>query len=469
MTVNQGPMASVPTKTQDRFRIHPKARIDLGRLGPFERVAGDFADGPEGGLVEIAGRPIVQAVSQLLAAIEAGRPFCVCREPGRGHPVSLEHHRGRQAIALRRPFLECETGGTTGVAKRIRRSQASWIASFEVNRRLWPLGSADTVAVFGTLQHSLPLYAIVEALWLGAGLRLLGDQRPDRQAEAFGDGTPTLVYASPTHLRQLALAVPTGALSPGVKRLVIGGGFLDEGARTAARRLFPQAEIAAFYGAAETSFMTLCDRACPVGSVGKPYPGCEIRIETATGGKARVGDIGTVWVASPYLFDDYAVGASAATRWEGRWLTVGELGWFDEAGNLSLAGRADRAFNVADSVVHPEALEALLLAQPGIVEAAVMDMPDARRGRIPVGFVAGQLDDGAIAAAKAACQAVFGSGAAPRRIVIVEIWPRLASGKTDYDALRTLASAAASGSAYQEDEGVAPACRDTAKIPPSRR
>ena len=83
------------------------------------------------------------------------------------------------------PVFETLTGGSSGIPRRIRRAQASWIASFGVNAGLFGIGPHCKVAVLGELIHSLALYGAIEALHLGAELHLLGDLRPDRQRTAL--------------------------------------------------------------------------------------------------------------------------------------------------------------------------------------------------------------------------------------------------------------------------------------------
>ncbi|MBS8228963.1 metal ABC transporter permease, partial [Vannielia litorea] len=86
------------------------------------------------------------------------------------------------------PAFETLTGGTTGAPRIIRRRQASWIASFEVNRAAWSLGSGTRVATLGSLTHSLTLYGVLEALHCGAEAHLLHGLRPDRQQKALAAG-----------------------------------------------------------------------------------------------------------------------------------------------------------------------------------------------------------------------------------------------------------------------------------------
>lgn len=95
------------------------------------------------------------------------------------------------------------------------------------------------------------------------------------------------------------------------------------------------------------------------------------------------------------------------------------------------------------------ALEDLLQAQSGIVEAAVIGVPDARWGERPVAFVvAGAAFDPALA--RGALQDHVAAGrlsryAMPERVIAVESLPRTSVGKVDKKALRALLNQQAEG------------------------
>jgi long-chain acyl-CoA synthetase len=354
------------------------------------------------------------------------------------------------------PVLETLTSGSTGQPRRIRRTQASWTASFAVNARL-DIGPGARVAVLGRLIHSLSLYGAIEGLHLGAEVHLLDTLRPDRQRAALASRQITHLYATPAQLR---LLTEGPGECPSLRLILVGGAKLDPALRTALATLAPNAQIREFYGAAETSFITLADELTPETSVGRPYPGVEITLDPS----------GEVWVRSPYLFLDYAphafhigpnipAGGSpepvarpsraearqqacapaldstpTATRWRDGWLSVGEIGSYQN-GFLHLKGRADRMVTVADQNVFPEEIETLLASLPGITRAAVLPVPDAKRGAVLVAVLQG--DAHSEAEILATLRKALGPLKSPRALIWRDDWPTLPSGKTDLRALET--------------------------------
>ncbi len=359
----------------------------------------------------ISERPACHALATALASAAAGLAFRIGES-------------GAAPIPAARPTFETLTSGSSGAPRRIRRSHASWIASFAVNARLFGIGPGTRVAVAGSLVQSLALYGALEALHLGAELHLLDGLRPDRQIVRLRADRIEVLYATPVQLR-LMLDLPAKPVAT-LRLVVIGGSKLDPPTRTAARTLFPNAEIREFYGAAETSFITLSDSETPEGSVGRPYPGVGIDLRGPTG-------LQQIWVRSPYLSDGYADNSGAA-QWQDGWLSVGEIGWLED-GYLYLSGRAGRMVTVADQNVFPEEIEAFLLTQPGVTRAAVIPRPDPLRGHVIEAVVEG----GEAGTVLAACRARLGPLKTPRRLHRVPDWPLLPSGKTDLAALaRTL-------------------------------
>ena len=321
--------------------------------------------------------------------------------------------------------LLCETSGSSGAPKVIRRSVASWQASFAVNGAALDLGPPSCVAVFSGFGASLALYGALEGAHHGAALVSLAAVAPGSWAGRVAASGATTLYITPT---QAALLCAPGRVLPSVRHILVGGGALSPMTEAMARAACPQARLIQFYGAAETSFITWTDDRTPPGSVGRAYPGVTLRLD----------DDGLIGVRSPYLFSGYASGDSALTRWSDGFLSVGEIGHLDPEGNLFILGRRDRMVTVADHNVHPEAAEACLARLAPTARSVVVAVPDARRGARLVACVAGPTAGQSDADLLRACRAALGPQAAPHRLLRLAALPLLPSGKPDLVALTRL-------------------------------
>src|SRR3546814_20484363 len=87
---------------------------------------------------------------------------------------------------------------------------------------------------------------------------------------------------------------------------------------------------------------------------------------------------------SHYL-DDPAATAEALSA-DG-WLSTGDLGMIDDQGCLKLVGRSKDMFIVGGFNAYPAEIENLPLDHPDIAPAAVIGLPDDRRGTVGWAFV----------------------------------------------------------------------------------
>ena len=340
------------------------------------------------------------------------------------------------------PVFQCMSSGSSGGRNRIRRTHKSWIQCFEVNAGLWNLGSRDTCAIIGAISHSLSLYGALEALHLGATLIDLSGRRPDAQLAELGSCNASILYATPSQIKLLFEGYRRKSIAPirTLRKVFIGGSKLDQQTAAVCRSMFPEAEVHQFYGASETSFIAMSSQETPVESTGKAFPGVEIEIRSSKGNTLDIGMAGEIWVRSPYLFEGYASRERGDAERVAGWISVGEIGWLDSAGNLYIKGRKDRAVQIADRTVHPERMEEYLAGLQGIESSAVVPVEDSLRGASLVAYV--KMQSGTVfdaAAILRACRSEFGPGVSPRKIIAMDEWPRLHSGKTDYSVLQASA------------------------------
>ncbi|MBU2866498.1 AMP-binding protein [Pacificibacter marinus] len=344
-----------------------------------------------------------------------------CIQTGQSIRMTKEQPSAIQTVT---PQLFCETGGSTGAPKVIKRSHASWITSFDINQNLFGITQQDCTAVFGDIGYSLALYGVIEAAHIGADICMLAGLRPDTQCKELQHQHATLLYITPT---QLAMLCATNTICPSVRHIIIGGGALPDNLRGPARMSFPNAVLTQFYGASETSFITMANTQTPNGSVGAPYPNVTLRFTDPLGNETQ--NTGEVWVKSPYLFNGYDQGDSMDTKIQDGFVTIGEFGRLDKAGHLFLLGRKSRMVTVADQNVFPEEIESFVASQFAPEHVVVLAQADALRGHRLTLIVQGAMASQDIILK--ACRDAFGPLKAPRRLLEIDHLPLLTSGKPD--------------------------------------
>jgi len=146
------------------------------------------------------------------------------------------------------------------------------------------------------------------------------------------------------------------------------------------------------YGQTETTLLAANLPALPIrpGSMGKPFPGHDLRVIDADGNEAPVGEVGDLALRGrpPSLFLGYWKDAEAtAACWRGEWYVTGDRGRRDEDGYLWFVGRADDVIISAGYRIGPFEVESALLEHEAVVESAVVGSPDPVRGEVVKAFV----------------------------------------------------------------------------------
>lgn len=165
-------------------------------------------------------------------------------------------------------------------------------------------------------------------------------------------------------------------------------------------------------------------------AAGRPVLHTELRIVDEDGTELPAGETGEILVRGPqvmagYWGDDDATAAALA----GGWLHTGDLGRLDEDGLLEIVDRKNDLIISGGLNVYPAEIERVLHEFPGMIEAAVVGVPDARWGEAAAAIVRGAepIDGDAIVAH---CRGLLADYKIPRRVVVVtEPLPRSMSGK----------------------------------------
>ena len=118
------------------------------------------------------------------------------------------------------------------------------------------------------------------------------------------------------------------------------------------------------------------------GSVGVPLPSTEVAIFDDDGAMLPVGEIGEICARGPQIMRGYWQQPDATSQImlaEG-WLRTGDVGRMDQHGFIYIEDRLKDLIIVSGFNVYPIEIEDVVVGHPGIVEAAVVGVADARSG-----------------------------------------------------------------------------------------
>jgi fatty-acyl-CoA synthase len=178
------------------------------------------------------------------------------------------------------------------------------------------------------------------------------------------------------------------------------------------------------------------------GSAGIPMPYTEVRVvEVRTGAPVPAGQPGEIVVRGPNVTPGYWENpeATAAAFDEEGWFHSGDVGYFDGDGFLFIVDRIKDMIISGGENVYPAEVEQALADLPGLIDVAVIGMPDERWGEAVVAVVTAAPGH-AITLEQVRTHAAerLARYKVPTRLHVVETVPRNASGKLDKRRIRSM-------------------------------
>ncbi|OBK53829.1 O-succinylbenzoic acid--CoA ligase [Mycobacterium sp. 1081908.1] len=173
------------------------------------------------------------------------------------------------------------------------------------------------------------------------------------------------------------------------------------------------------YGMSETAGGCVYD--------GVPLDGVALRV--APGGRIAIG--------GATLAKGYRNQVDPDPFAEPGWFHTDDVGAIDEAGVLTVLGRADDAISTGGLTVLPQPVEAALCSHPAVGDCAVFGLADDRLGQRVVAaiVVRSGCEAPTLEALRAHVTRTLAATAAPRELHVVDALPRRGIGKVDRAAL----------------------------------
>ena len=332
------------------------------------------------------------------------------------------------------------TSGTTGRAKGAMLTHRNLASNALTLVEHWGFTHDDV------LLHALPLYH-VHGLFVAchcallSGARMLWHAKFDARGVMASLPHSTVMMGVPTFYSRLLAESDFDAATCAAVRLFVSGSApllpatFDEFASRTGHAILER------YGMTETGMST----SNPLhgerrwGSVGQPLPGISVRVVDAQGAICGAGEVGSIEVKGPNVFAGYWR-MPDKTREEftaDGYFKTGDMGEAMPDGYLNIVGRAKDLIITGGLNVYPKEIEEKIDGLPGVVESAVIAVPDPDFGEAVTAVVVrrrgSELTEAGIIAVLKAEIAGF---KVPKHVHFTDDLPRNAMGKVEKSTLR---------------------------------
>ena len=337
------------------------------------------------------------------------------------------------------------TSGTTGLPKGAVHSQAALLANAKASDEAHGFKPTDIVL------STLPLFHVgglciqtLPALLAGVSVHL----QPRFDASAWLTGVsqgelaqrPTLSLLVPATMRAVLDHVQWPSLDlQSLRGIMAGSSTLPEAyLEKFHERGVPVGQI---YGSTETGPVSVIlkfqDAIQRMGFAGWPHANLELQLRNSEGQVVNQGETGEVCVRGPNVMRGYWL---ASSQVKDGWFHTGDMGYLDATGCLQIVGRNKDMIISGGENIYPAEIENALATFPGLLECAVVGLPDERWGEVPVlALVRAATAEGhklSERAVKAHLEAKIARFKLPRRVVFREELPKSALGKVQKPILQ---------------------------------
>ena len=328
---------------------------------------------------------VVKRVKKLVPAWQLDAAVDFRRVLSAGRALTLDEVAlGHDDLA----FLQY-TGGTTGVAKGAMLSHGNMVANvLQVAAWIGPgmQEGAETLVIPLPLYHVFALTGALSFFSTGTQTVLVANPR-DLPAfiQVLKASRPTAIIGVNTLFRALLEAPGFAELDLIGLKLAVAGGMAVQ--QTVAHR-WKQATgvpLVEGYGLTESAPVAIAnpiDIAEWSGGIGVPLPSTEAAILDIEGQPLPPGHVGEIALRGPQVMKGYwnRPEDTAQVLRAGGWMRTGDMGTMDERGSFRLTDRKKDMIVVSGFKVFPNEVEDVLALHPGVLEAAVIGVPNERAG-----------------------------------------------------------------------------------------
>jgi long-chain acyl-CoA synthetase len=342
------------------------------------------------------------------------------------------------------------TGGTTGVAKGAMLLHRNLVANM-LQVEAWNQPMVDLPPKIDHLMFvtALPLYhifALTGCFLLGVrtgGTCLLIPNPRDILGliKELSHYKVNMFPAVNTLYNALLNNPEFGKIDWSMLKCAIGGGMAVQKSVADAWVKATGKPIIEGYGLSETSPVLTCNRGDITewtGTIGLPVPSTEISIRDDQGHELPPGEQGEICARGPQVMAGYwnSPGETAKAMTEDGFFLTGDIGVMDSQGRVRIVDRKKDMIAVSGFKVFPNEVEEVAMSHGGLLECAVVGIPDQHSGEAVKLYAVKKNPDVTAAELRAFFATRLASYKVPKQIEFRDELPKTNVGKILRRALR---------------------------------
>ncbi len=276
------------------------------------------------------------------------------------------------------------TSGTTGFPKGVMLTHHNMECQFKVGMSVWGGNQGEPLLTTIPMNHIYGVLSCLEGYFSGFVNILMPPFDPRKVLDVLKQYKVKVIPVVPTMLIfMMMVADPQKDDLSFMDLLICSGGPLAMDTLKQSETIFHK-EITQGYGCTEVGGSIARQRRDwprKPGSVGFPLPGLAVKIVDDDGNEAPRGTEGEIICKGPTVTKGYLNKPKETTETiKNGWLHTGDLGKFDEDGDLYVTGRKKDLIIKGGENIDPGVAEGWLYKHPAVMECAVIAIPDAVYG-----------------------------------------------------------------------------------------
>jgi long-chain acyl-CoA synthetase len=333
------------------------------------------------------------------------------------------------------------TSGTTGKPKGAMLTHGNILANAAMGAELLPLVAGERVGMILPLFHvNAQVVSCVIPMMVGCEVVMWERFSASTFWQTVAELEPVSISAVPTILAAVLHAADAPAGRTSLRYVSCGAAPLSRELLEAFENRF-DIRILEGYGLTESTCISSVNPYYGVrkpGSIGLPVRGQQMKIVARDGSAVEDGQLGEIVVKGPNVMAGYLHNPEAtAEAIRDGWLHTGDVGYVDSDGYFFIVDRSKDMIIRGGENIYPREIEEVLYAHGGVLECAVIGIPDELRGEQVLAVVAprpgAELDGDELRAFAAERLAAF---KVPTRVEVRAALPKNATGKIIKQPLR---------------------------------